>query len=61
MATTVLAAEEREVRQAYADSLAELKANSRPIIVTLTELANEYKQKFAQAIVLLIEERLRKV
>ncbi len=50
-----------EVRDAYAESLSKLTFNSRPVIMNLTELANEYRRDYAQLIVDIIEERIRRV
>ncbi len=51
----------QEVRDAYKESLSQLTFNSRPVIMSLTELANEYSAKHAVLIVRLIEERMRSV
>ena len=52
---------EMEVADAYSDTLSSLKINSKPIINTLTELANGYSNETAHIIVYLIEERIKKV
>ncbi len=50
-----------EVREAYKESLGMLTLNSRPVIMNLTELANEYKKGHANLIVGLIEHRMKEV
>ena len=52
---------EMEVADAYSDTLSSLKINSKPIINTLTELANGYSNETAHIIVYLIEERIKEV
>ena len=47
--------------EAYVETLSNLTFNSRPVIMNLTELANDYKASHAEDIVGLIEQRLRKV
>ena len=53
--------EVQEIKRAYADSLEELKFNSRPHIMNLTELANENRERCPKVIVKLIEDRIRYV
>ncbi len=50
-----------EVREAYTESLAMLTFNSRPVIMNLTELANEYGRVHAGLIVRLVEDRMKNV
>ena len=50
-----------EVHEEYSAALAKLTANVRPLIMNLTELANEYKRPHARMIAKLIEERIRTV
>jgi len=52
---------EVEVAEAYGDTLSNLKMNSKPIINTLTELANAYSKEHSNVIVYLIEERIKEV
>ena len=47
--------------EAYVETLSNLTFNSRPVIMNLTELANEYKATHAEEVVAAIEARLRKV
>ena len=50
-----------EVFGLYSDALANLTANVRPLIMKLTELANEYKRPHARVVSKAIEERIRTV
>lgn len=50
-----------EVRDSYSESLSKLTFNSRPVIMNLTELANEYRHEYALVIVQCIEERMKRV
>ena len=50
-----------EVREEYSASLSRLTTNVRPLIINLTELANEYKRPHAGLIASLIEGRIRTV
>ena len=52
---------EREVADAYGDTLLDLKLNSKPVINTLTELANGYSKEHPNVIVYVIEERIKEV
>jgi hypothetical protein len=52
---------EKEVGEAYYDTLSDLKINSKPVINTLTELANGYSKEHPQVIVYVIEERIKEV
>jgi hypothetical protein len=52
---------EMEVADAYSDTLSSLKINSKPIINTLTELANGYRKDTSHIIVYLVEERIKEV
>ncbi len=52
---------EMEVADAYGDTLSSLRMNSKPIINTLTELANGYSKEHPKIIVYLIEERIKEV
>lgn len=52
---------EKETAEAYFDTLSDLKLNSKPIINTLTELANGYSKEHPHVIVHVIEERIREV
>jgi hypothetical protein len=52
---------EVEVAEAYGDTLSNLKMNSKPIINTLTELANAYSKEHSNVITYLIEERIKEV
>jgi len=52
---------ERDAAKAYEDTLSSLKDNSKPVINTLTELANEYGREFPHVIVSCIEERIKEV
>lgn len=54
-------ASEEEVREEYSASLSRLTTNMRPLIINLTELANEYKRPHARLIASLIEGRIRTV
>ena len=54
-------ASEEEVHELYSTALAKLTANVRPLIISLTELANEYKRPHAKVVARLIEERIRTV
>ena len=57
----VAMASAEEVHEEYSAALAKLTANVRPLIMNLTELANEYKRPHARMIAKLIEERIRTV
>lgn len=61
MASATMTSSEREVFELYSEDLQRLTFNSKPVISNLTELANEYRQRFAHVIVRIIEERIRKV
>ena len=50
-----------EVGDLYSAALTKLTANVRPLIMNLTELANEYKRPHARVIARLIEDRIRTV
>ena len=52
---------EKEVAENYFETLSNLKMNSKPIINTLTELANGYSREHPHIIVHVIEERIRDV
>jgi len=52
---------ELEVADAYGDTLSSLRMNSKPIINTLTELANGYSKEHPKVIVHVIEERIKEV
>ena len=54
-------ASDEEVREEYSASLSRLTTNVRPLIISLTELANEYKRPHARLIASLIEGRIRTV
>lgn len=60
-ATALQASLDTEDAQNYRETLKELTFNSRPHIVTLTELARDYGRSIPQAIVHLIEARITKV
>ena len=50
-----------DVHELYSAALTKLTANVRPLIMSLTELANEYKRPHAKVVARLIEERIRTV
>lgn len=52
---------EREISDLYSEDLQRLTFNSKPVISNLTELANEYKNRYAHVIVRLIEDRIKTV
>ncbi len=54
-------AHERDAAKAYEDTLSSLKDNSKPVINTLTELANEYGRESSHIIASCIEERIKEV
>jgi hypothetical protein len=51
----------QEVYHDYWDSLSQLTFNSKPVIVSLTELAYDYRTEHPKTIVKCIEERIRQV
>lgn len=53
--------DEKEVAEAYFGTLSELKNNSKPMINTLSELANSRSWDYPDIIVHVIEERIRDV
>merc|ERR1719264_1691971 len=50
-----------DVHELYSAALTKLTANVRPLIMSLTELANEYKRPHAKVVARLIEERIRTI
>ena len=59
--SSIAMASAEEVHEEYSAALAKLTANVRPLIMNLTELANEYKRPHARMIAKLIDERIRTV
>ncbi len=51
----------QELQQDYYESLGDLTFNSRPLIATLTMVAQETEVKYAEAIVRAVEMRITKV
>lgn len=60
MASSRWNANEVEVNDTYSDTLSDLTFNSRPHIMTLTELAFDYSKSCPQVIVHVIEKRIQK-
>ena len=52
---------EHEDARSYSETLEDLTFNSRPHIVTLTELARDYGKRIPRLIVDIIERRIAKV
>ena len=50
-----------EARAAFQENLKKLTFNCRPLIMTLTEQANEFRRDYAHIVVGLLEERIRTV
>ena len=56
-----MTAREKDIYDTYSEDLEGLTFNSKPIINSMTELANEYSSDFAHVIVRCIEDKIKMV
>ena len=56
-----MTAREKDIYDTYSEDLDGLTFNSKPIINSMTELANEYSSDFAHVIVRCIEDKIKMV
>ena len=56
-----MTAREKDIYETYSEDLEGLTFNSKPVINSMTELANEYSNDFAHIIVRCIEDKIKSV
>ena len=56
-----MTAREKDIYDTYSEDLERLTFNSKPIINSMTELANDYSSDFAHIIVRCIEDKIKVV
>ena len=56
-----MTAREKDIYDTYSEDLETLTFNSKPVINSMTELANEYSSDFAHIIVRCIEDKIKMV
>ena len=56
-----MTAREKDIYETYSEDLERLTFNSKPIINSMTELANDYSSDFAHIIVRCIEDKIKVV
>jgi hypothetical protein len=54
-----MTAREKDIYDTYSEDLERLTFNSKPVINSMTELANEYSSDFAHVIVRCIEDKIK--